>query len=84
MRLDIVTIGNSQGVRLPKFLLSQCGFDKTVEVEVRGEELIFKKLDHPRAGWREAFAAASQHRYTDLDHDWLDACSEKSEEDWQW
>lgn len=80
MRLDIVTIGNSKGIRLPKSLLAQCGFHKTVEVEVRGEELILKKSGFSRANWSEAFRAGSQ----DLDQDWLDFSWEENEGSWQW
>ncbi|RZI45839.1 AbrB/MazE/SpoVT family DNA-binding domain-containing protein [Candidatus Finniella inopinata] len=72
MRLDIVTIGNFKGVRLPKSLLAQCDFQKTVEVEVRGGELVFKKPNYLRTGWLEAFSAAPQ----DIDREWLDASLE--------
>ncbi len=43
MLLDIIPIGNSQGVRLPKLLIEHCGFEKTVEVEVVDHHLIIKR-----------------------------------------
>jgi antitoxin MazE len=57
MITNIINIGNSQGVRLPKVLLHECGFDKvkSVEVVVKNHQLIIKKAKHPRAGWRESF-----------------------------
>ncbi|MCX7337850.1 MAG: AbrB/MazE/SpoVT family DNA-binding domain-containing protein [Alphaproteobacteria bacterium] len=83
MRLEIVAIGNSRGVRLPKSLLDQCGLYNAVEAEVRGKELVLKKIDHPRDGWARAFSAET-HGLTPGDQGWLDAPSEWTEEEWQW
>ena len=80
MRLEIVTIGNSQGVRLPKSLLMQCGFQKTVDVEVRDGELVLRKTRHPREGWTEAFSCSSEK----IDQDWLKAPLQGNEDEWQW
>ena len=35
MKASIVNIGNSQGIRIPKPLLEQCGLEGDVEVSVR-------------------------------------------------
>jgi antitoxin MazE len=56
MRASIVQIGNSRGVRIPKVLLEQTGLHDEVEIEVRGEQLIIRPANPPRAGWGEAFA----------------------------
>lgn len=57
MKLDIIKIGNSQGVRLPKALLKQCNLKGKVVVKVEEGNLILSadKSDSPRAGWDEAF-----------------------------
>ncbi len=65
MIANIINIGNSQGIRLPKILLHECGFDKvkSVEVIVKNHQLIIKKAkkaEHPRAGWRESFKKMAQ------------------------
>ena len=54
MRVDLIKIGNSKGVRLPKPLLEACGFVDSVELEVRGQQLILSPSSSPRAGWAEA------------------------------
>jgi antitoxin MazE len=56
MRSEIVKIGNSQGLRLPKVLLEQCGFEKTVEIRVEGNCLIIQPVTKNRSGWEEAFS----------------------------
>ena len=57
MRASIIKIGNSQGIRLPKPLLEQCGFNQEVELEIRNHELIIKSPRNPRANWAETFSA---------------------------
>lgn len=65
MKASIVQIGNSQGVRIPKVLLEQLKFKKSVELEVLPEGLLLRPTDEaenstPRFGWAEMFASAAQ------------------------
>lgn len=62
IRTQIIKIGNSQGVRIPKLLLEQSGIHTEVEIEVQGEVLTIRTAPRSRSGWEEAFAAmATQH-----------------------
>jgi antitoxin MazE len=58
MKTEIVPIGNSRGVRIPKALLAETGLKETVEITVRPEGLLISPARKPRAGWSERFAAA--------------------------
>ena len=58
MKIELVRVGNSRGIRIPKPLIEQCGFGNTVEVRVERDRLIIAADRAPREGWREAFAAA--------------------------
>ena len=60
MKTNIVTIGNSQGVRIPKILLEQSKLTKEVELEVRGETIVILPARKPREGWREMFQKAME------------------------
>jgi antitoxin MazE len=60
MRANLVRIGNSRGIRIPKPLLEQTGLQDQVEIEVRGEQLIIRAANHPRKGWGEAFARMAE------------------------
>jgi antitoxin MazE len=60
MRASLVQIGNSRGIRIPKPLLEQTGLRDEVEIEVRGEQLVIRSANPPRAGWGEAFARMSE------------------------
>ncbi len=55
VRTNIVRIGNSRGVRIPKALLEDCGLGRTVELEVENGRLVIRPVHHARAGWDEAF-----------------------------
>ena len=57
MRTNLIRIGNSQGIRIPKAVVEQCGFEGEVEMRVEGRSLILSPARPPRHGWDEAFAA---------------------------
>ena len=57
MRANLVQIGNSRGVRIPKVFLEQTGLKDEVEIEVRGSQVVIRPANHPRSGWDKAFAA---------------------------
>ena len=82
MHMEIVTIGNSQGIRLPKSILEQCGFGKTVEAEVVDHQLIIKAIHGPRQGWKAAFSKAdsSEEEFKDVKA----ITNEWDESEWQW
>lgn len=43
MILDIVQIGNSQGIRIPKSILEECGINKKIDLEVKNNTITIKK-----------------------------------------
>ncbi len=55
MRAQIIRIGNSQGVRIPKPFLQQIGIGTEVEIEIQGDQIVISSAEHPREGWEEAF-----------------------------
>jgi antitoxin MazE len=59
MKTELVRIGNSRGVRIPKPLIEQCGFGDAVDLRVENECLIISPDRLPRQGWEERFRAAS-------------------------
>ncbi|MBD2751769.1 AbrB/MazE/SpoVT family DNA-binding domain-containing protein [Spirosoma validum] len=55
MRLAVVSIGNSKGIRIPKAVLDKYQISNSVEVEMREDELVLRPIRKPREGWEEAF-----------------------------
>jgi antitoxin MazE len=72
MKVAIVSIGNSRGVRLPKTVLDQLGFGAEAELAIEDGRVTLTPLRAPRRGWAEAFAAQPPEDLTPEDHDWLD------------
>ena len=58
MKIALVRIGNSRGIRIPKPLIEQCGFGDTVELYIEQDRLIIAPDRPPRQGWKAAFARA--------------------------
>jgi len=61
MKANLVKIGNSKGIRIPKAILEQCGFKDKVELDVRDNVLVISALGKPREGWEEAAKWAHDH-----------------------
>ncbi len=80
MKVAIVAIGNSRGVRLPKVVLDQLGFGSEAELEVEDGKVTLTPRRAPRTGWAEAFAADPAHELTPEDEEWLEAPLEGDED----
>lgn len=84
MKTNIVRIGNSKGIRLPKSLLEQCQLKDTVEIEVEDNVLIVRPLHAPRGDWSRAFAKMAKHKDdTLLDQD-AKAATDWDRSEWRW
>lgn len=83
MRVELVRIGNSRGIRIPKPIIEQCGLGDTVELRVEKDRLVIEPERSPRKGWKEAFAAAGSSGRDSL---LLDAVGPNKfdEEEWTW
>ncbi len=83
MKVDIVRIGNSRGIRIPKPILEHCGFGVQVEMTVKGTILEIAPTRAIREGWDNAFeamaAAGDDHVFfpEGMSHGW-------DESEWEW
>jgi antitoxin MazE len=53
---EIVRIGNSHGVRIPKAIREQAGLTGRVTMTVADNALVIRAERKPREGWEEAIA----------------------------
>ena len=58
MRTELIRIGNSRGVRIPKPVIEQCGLGQRVQLRVENHRLVISPERSPRQGWEAAFRAA--------------------------
>ena len=58
MRTELIRIGNSRGVRIPKPLIEQVGLGYRVELLIEKDRLVICAERRPRQDWKESFRAA--------------------------
>ena len=82
MKTQIIQIGNSQGVRIPKVLLEETGISGDVELELVEDGILIRNIQKPRAHWDEGFRAMSENEDDELMDRELPTNFDKR--DWQW
>ena len=64
MKTDLIRIGNSRGLRIPKPLIEQLGLGDKVELRVENDRLVISPERRPRDGRsRDATPAARSFSY---------------------
>jgi len=63
MKTELVRIGNSRGIRIPKPLIEQYGLNDTVELRLEKDCLVISPGRRPREDWRKAFLAAGSSEH---------------------
>jgi antitoxin MazE len=79
MRTQIVPIGNSRGVRIPKTILSELRLEDEVDLSVEGSALVVRRARRPRDGWETAIARAGEQPLLDSE-----TATEFDKSEWQW
>jgi antitoxin MazE len=82
LRTQIVKIGNSRGIRLPKVLIEQVGLENEVEISIQDNALILRPVGHARQGWEASFAAMAENKDDHLLDDVTPTQWDESE--WEW
>ena len=44
MRVSVIQIGNSKGIRIPQSILKQCEIEDEVDLEVQGKSIVLKPI----------------------------------------
>ena len=60
MRVRVIKIGNSQGLRIPKPILEQTGIGDEVDIEVEQGKIIIRPVKNVRDGWDAAFRVMAE------------------------
>jgi len=80
----LVHIGNSFGVRIPKAIINQVGFNQETELsfKVTQEGLLIAPIRQKREGWEEAFKGAEKSKEHLLLSD--EIMNEFDQGEWEW
>ena len=83
---QLIRIGNSQGVRIPKVLIQQAGLEEAeLEFLLVEEGLLIKPVRlRPRQDWEKRIREVmQQYGSEEIDNEWLDA-SLSDDSEWEW
>jgi antitoxin MazE len=81
MKAQIIRIGNSQGVRIPKTLLEDGKLSGEVELELHEDGILIRSLQKPRSNWDATFKSILDG---DDDQQILEITTEFEKKEWQW
>jgi antitoxin MazE len=84
MKSKIVSIGNSQGIRIPKPLLERSGLSGDVELIARDGMLLVRSARSPRANWAEAFRSMAARQDDQLVDGPPSSSSAWDKDEWTW
>ncbi len=82
MKAQIIQIGNSQGIRIPKVLLEETGISGEVELETSPDGILIRNIRKPRCDWDAVFK-----KLADTDDDQVidnQNAGEFEKKEWQW
>ena len=82
MKTQIIQIGNSQGIRIPKVLLEDSRITGEVDLELHPDGILIRNAQKPRAGWAEAFRTMRENDDGELITN--GAASDFDKKEWQW
>ncbi len=70
MRVSLIRIGTSKGVRIPASVLKEIEMPQSFELTIEGKRIILDAVEEPRKGWERYFKEQSEPLLID---DGLDA-----------
>lgn len=82
MKCQIIQIGNSQGIRIPKVLLEETGISGEVDLELHPDGILIRNTQKPRTGWADAFKIMAENDEDELLDNGSATGFDKKE--WQW
>ena len=82
MLINVIQIGNSKGLRIPKSVLKQCNIKDKVEMEIDDDTIVIKALKKDvRKNWDKAFKNMNDNKDDKL---LIDDSVDIEMEDWEW
>lgn len=84
MKAQLIKIGNSRGVRLPKSVIEECGFGDEVEIKVSKKNLVITRSQKPRENWENLFKDITENGNNNDDLLMTELSNDFDREEWEW
>lgn len=81
MKIPVIKIGNSKGIRLSKTVLEKYEINDAVEMVLEEETILLKPIVSPRKGWDQEFGEMHSDHADELFID--DVFQDESFEEWK-
>ncbi|MEI8053877.1 MAG: AbrB/MazE/SpoVT family DNA-binding domain-containing protein [Bacteroidota bacterium] len=83
MKIKLINIGNSKGLRLSKALIQQYNITEDIQLELKEDGILLKPLAKPRSSWSEQFEKAVKP-IEKQEKKWMEARNRFDKEEWTW
>jgi len=83
MKIKLINIGNSKGLRLSKALIQQYNITEDIQLELKEDGILLKPITKPRSGWSEQFEKAVKP-IEKQEKNWMEAHNRFDKEEWTW
>ena len=84
IKVKIVRIGNSKGIRLPKALIEQYNMKDEVLLEAKKDSIVIRPVKNPRPGWEKSFKEMRKRGDDVLFDKETELIDVWDQEEWQW
>jgi antitoxin MazE len=82
MKINIIQIGNSKGIRIPASVLNQCHIGTEVEMNIENQKIVIIPVKQtPRQEWAKKFKEMSANNHDSL---LIDDSLDIEQEDFVW
>ncbi len=83
MKIKVIDIGNSKGIRLPQTILRQYHISNYLEIELKKDGILLKPFDKARDGWEEQFKKGIK-KLSPEEKELMQVRNMFDEEEWKW
>lgn len=84
IKVKLIRIGNSKGIRLFKSLIEQYNMKDEVLLETKKDSIVIRPVENPRAGWEKSFEKMRLREDDMLLDKGTELESEWDQAEWQW
>ena len=84
IKVKIIQIGNSKGIRISKSLLEQYDMKDEVLLEAKKDAIVIRSVLNPRKGWEKSFEKMRRRGDDKLLDERAEIESEWDKAEWQW
>ncbi len=85
MKIKLIKIGNSQGVRIPKPIIEESGLKGEIELLLRDNEVVLRSVQEPRVRWDTSFKEMADNNDDELlDKKDTERSNDWDETEWEW